>query len=187
MAKQKFQIGDKVKVIKTGRIGIISDVKTVYRPIYYWTGEVGNKTMKKYTIQGSAHLYFSKDLEKYQGFDSNEALINYDDLCDNKFLGANFVKNLSVPGNYKIWIRSYNSKTGELRRAIAVEVVSTFFDNGTQFIVVPDNMHDYYYIFYYNGNEKCFKPNFNPDEEYEKILNWINIEVETDEDGNIIN
>ena len=41
-------------------------------------------------------------------------------------------------------------------------------------------------IFYYNGNEQCFKPNWDCDDDYDKILNWINIEVETDEDGNVI-
>ena len=100
--------------------------------------------------------------------------------------GHDQVDGLTQPGNYRIPIRTYNDGKGEHHRSIAVEVVSVFVDRGTQLIVVPDDMHDYYYIFYYNGNEQCFKPNWDPDEDYQKVLNWINIEVETDEDGNIV-
>jgi len=100
--------------------------------------------------------------------------------------GHDQIDGLTQPGNYRIPIRTYTDDKGEHHRSIAVEVVSVFVDRGTQLIVVPDDMHDYYYIFYYNGNEQCFKPNWDPDEDYQKVLNWINIEVETDEDGNII-
>ena len=100
--------------------------------------------------------------------------------------GHDQIDALTGPGNYRIPIRAYKDSNGEYHKNIAVEVVSVFYDHGTQFIVVPDDMHDYYYIFYYNGNEKCFKPNWDANEDYNKILNWINIEIYTDSDGNII-
>lgn len=51
MAKQKFQIGDKVQVIKTGRVGIITGIFTIH-------------SRKSYYVNGIR--YFSYELEKYQ-------------------------------------------------------------------------------------------------------------------------
>ena len=50
--KQKFQIGDKVALVKQPyAVGTVVDISTIYTPQFYWTGEIKQKSRKHYTIQ----------------------------------------------------------------------------------------------------------------------------------------
>ena len=40
---------------------------------------------------------------------------------------------------------------------------------------------DFMWVFYYNGNEQCFKPNFEP-QKYETVLDWIDLDNENNDD-----
>ena len=78
-----------------------------------------------------------------------------------------------TPGFYYIPFLTFNGKDFETK-SINVEVVSVFNDRGTQFIIVPDKKHNFYYIFYYSEHDNCFKRAWDAYSEYEDILRWLN-------------
>ena len=90
--------------------------------------------------------------------------------------GHDKIDELTQPGFYILPFRTYNP---DGKRNIPVQVLSVFSHEGAQCIVVYSG--DFMWVFYYNGNEQCFKPNFEP-QKYETVLDWIDLDNENNDD-----
>jgi len=103
--------------------------------------------------------------------------------------GHDRIDELTEPGFYKLPFKAAKPNGEIYQRDIAVHVVSVFPSHG-QSIVVEDTFHDFEYIFYYNGNEKLFKPNFEGGPSLDEVYDMIDFEAEDrklEEESNAIN
>ena len=105
---------------------------------------------------------------------------NYVDLSmpevQGKF-GHDRINSLTKPGIYKLPFKSYSPD--EIKN-IVVNVVSVFScDELDQNIVCYDG--DFMWVFYYNGNEQCFKPNWE-DEPLDAVYRWMDLENNKEDD-----
>lgn len=90
------------------------------------------------------------------------------------------IDELTKPGIYKLPFRTYNPD-GIIN--IVVNVVSIFScEHLDQNIVCYDG--DFMWVFYYNGNEQCFKPNWE-DDPLKDVYNWMDLEHDEDDDKDI--
>lgn len=107
------------------------------------------------------------------------------DLTGKEFqgrFGHDAIDAIIGPGKYRLPFKVYhhNKETDTSTQStenIAVEVLAVFYEHG-QNIVVTDGERDFFYIFYYNGAEQRFKPNWDYTDETEKVFEWIDIELE---------
>lgn len=86
--------------------------------------------------------------------------------------GHDKIDELTHPGFYVLPFRTYNP---DGKRNIPVQVLSVFNHEGAQCIVVYSG--DFMWVFYYNGSEQCFKPNFEQ-QSYEMVLSWMDLNNE---------
>lgn len=100
--------------------------------------------------------------------------VEYTDLSmpevQGKF-GHDRIDALTKPGYYKLPFRTYKP---DGVRNIVVNVASVFScEHLDQNIVCYDG--DFMWVFYYNGSEKCFKPNWEADP-LEDVYAWMDME-----------
>ena len=93
--------------------------------------------------------------------------------------GHDKIDMLLTPGIYKLPFKVYKDRYGDVIKNIKVNVVSVFScAHFQQCIVVFDG--DFFWTFYYNGIEKCFKPNWE-NANINDIYDWINLDNGYDE------
>lgn len=88
--------------------------------------------------------------------------------------GHDKIDMLQTPGIYKLPFKFNDSI-----KNIKVNVVSVFScAHLQQCITVFDG--EFFWSFYYNGNEKCFKPNWE-NASMNDIYDWMNLDIDYDE------
>ena len=132
---------------------------------------------------------FNKIMEKNNEKDANISVgkygVEYIDLStpevQGKF-GHDRIDALTKPGYYKLPFRTYMP---DGIRNIVVNVVSIFScEHLDQNIVCYDG--DFTWVFYYNGSERCFKPNWE-DDPLDDVYNWMDLEHDEDDEDIEIN
>ena len=115
---------------------------------------------------------YSRKLKDTLGF--NHTIIDLSSKNLQGSFGHDKIDELKVPGHYKLPFKCYNSENDTIKN-IVVNVVAIFsVNNLEQCITVFDG--EFFWSFYYNGGEQCFKPNWE-NASIDEIYKWMDEEL----------